>query len=313
MMNNKSKNPFFLFCVLCALFISESKSATFEWEMEEMTLQDLLDARPRHRQRALRDEDMPSPLGPPSSKRSRSDLSPGSASHTFFRASPTLLIVPFSREWGLLEDDPFTKDLLAKAQTFQTFLSDDTILFLMTLGAHYREDVILTEEQEAENSPPTSEQLLVILDCLAQMEKEHPTQSKITSDFVCITLEDCVPTAPFPLQLFYLSLFKDVLAQLDFDEEKATQIIESATLFMLPDHDDEERVITTQIVGNYILSHPKERDNLTWAEGQSWSAREVIPMLNATLFPEDDKGSIDLEEEALIAELSLIFSKEISL
>ncbi|MDC0349165.1 hypothetical protein OAN21_02015 [Alphaproteobacteria bacterium] len=92
-----------------------------------------------------------SPLGHPSAKRFRSNSVP--VFDTPSRASPTFLISPFSREWGLLEDDYFTKDLLARAQNFQFFLPDNIILSLMTLGAHYREDAILTEEEEAESSP----------------------------------------------------------------------------------------------------------------------------------------------------------------
>ncbi|MDC0349164.1 hypothetical protein OAN21_02010 [Alphaproteobacteria bacterium] len=141
------------------------------------------------------------------------------------------------------------------------------------------------------------------------MEAEHPHHQGIASDFVCIALEDYVPAAPFSLQRFYLSLFKDVLVHLDFDEEKATQIISSATLFMLPDHSEEERVTITQIVGNYSVSHLGRLDALIWAEAQSWSAEEVIPMLQITLFPEEDEDTVDLEEKNLIAELASIFQE----
>ena len=304
-MNNKNKKPLFLFCVLFALFISEGKSATAREDIDVSPYGRMMIR--HHDQNVLdRNRDTPSPLGLPSAKRSRSNPSPRSVSDTLSRASPTLLIAPLSKEWGLGPDDFFTEDLLAKAQNFQTFLPDDTILSLMTLGAYYMRDVILTDKEE-ESPPLTFEQLLLIIDHLAQMEKKHPNHPGIISDFVCTALEDYVPTASFPLQLFYLSLFEEVFVHLRFNEEGTRKIIASATLFMLPEHTEKERVYITQIVGNYIRCRPEKLETLTSAEEQSWSVREVIPRLKDALFPEEDEGLIDPEERKFIAELGRIF------
>jgi hypothetical protein len=204
------------------------------------------------------------------------------------------------------------QELKQKVRDLQQFLDDGALDRLMILGSQYMQSITLPAPQEAEESvQPQINELLTVLDLLADMERDHPDQRGTVSHFAYSTLEHYFPSASFVDQQFYLNLFHGLFVDANFDEELTRLIINWSVDFMRSTHTDDECTQIAHLVRDFIFDNPEEHYEtsllqVAYQEEESWEDKDVIPELESLIGrpqeeQEDNSSEGSLEDPNLEA------------